>query len=88
MRCATWVLPTGHGREAIRENLRQFIDKGFTAKHDVVEYWDSPLLKVFHGKVGMTFDDSSLQPVRPTMAHFFYIDEKDPRGGPPLDRFG
>jgi hypothetical protein len=28
-----------HGREAIRDNLRQFIDKGFTAHHDVVEYW-------------------------------------------------
>jgi hypothetical protein len=34
-------------------NLRQFIDKAFTAHHDVMEYWDSPLLKVFHGKVGM-----------------------------------
>ena len=30
-----------HGREAIRENLRRFIDKGFTAHHDVVEFWDS-----------------------------------------------
>jgi hypothetical protein len=37
---------------------------------------DSPLLKVFHGKVGMKFDDPSLKPVRPTMTHFFYIDEK------------
>ena len=26
-----------HGREAIRENLRSFIDKGFAAHHDVVE---------------------------------------------------
>ena len=42
-----------HGREAIRQNLRDFIDKGFTAHHDVVEYLDSPLLKVFHGKVRM-----------------------------------
>ena len=49
-----------HGREAIRENLRQFIDKGFTAHHDVVEFWDSPLLKVFHGKVGMKFDDPNV----------------------------
>src|ERR1700722_9240867 len=32
-----------HGREAIRENLRAFIDKGLTAHHDVVEYLDSPL---------------------------------------------
>jgi hypothetical protein len=67
-----------HGREAIRENLRQFIDKGFTAHHDVVEYWDSPLLKVFHGRVGMRFDDPSIKPVRPTMTHFFYIDETAP----------
>jgi hypothetical protein len=32
------------GSEAIR-----FIDKGFTAHHDVVEYLDRPLLKVFPG---------------------------------------
>jgi hypothetical protein len=67
-----------HGREAIRNNLRQFIDKGFTAHYDVEEYWDSPLLKVFYGKVGMKFDDPSIKPVRPTMTHFFYMDEKDP----------
>ena len=66
-----------HGREAIRENLRAFIDKGFTAHHDVVEYLDSPLLKVFHGKVAMRFDDPGLNPVRPTMCHFFYMDPKD-----------
>jgi hypothetical protein len=59
-------------REAIRNNLRQFIDKGFTAHHDVVEYWDSPLLKVFHGKVGMKFDDPSIKPVRPTDAFLLY----------------
>ena len=70
-------VPDWHGREAIRENLRTFIDKGFTAHHDVVEYWDSPLLKVFHGKVGMKFDDLNIKPVRPTMAHFFYMDPKD-----------
>jgi hypothetical protein len=67
-----------HGREAIRRNLRDFIDKGFTAHHDVVEYWDSPLLKIFHGKVTMSFDDPSLETVRPTMTHFFYMDEADP----------
>lgn len=66
-----------HGREAIRTNLRQFIDKGFTALHEVVEYWDSPSLKVFHGKVAMKFDDPNIEPVRPTMTHFFYMDEKD-----------
>ena len=53
----------------------QFIDKGFTAHHDVVEYWDSPTLKIFHGKVTMTFDDPAIKPVRPTMTHFFYMDE-------------
>ena len=67
-----------HGREAIRENLRQFIDKGFTARHDVVEYLDSPSLKVFHGKVTMTFDDPGMKVVAPSMTHFFYMDEGDP----------
>ena len=66
-----------HGREAIRQNLRDFIDKGFTAHHDVVEYWDSPFLKVFHGKVTMTFDDAGIATVRPTMTHFFYMNEAD-----------
>jgi hypothetical protein len=67
-----------HGRETIRENLRAFIDTGFTAQHDIVEYWDSPSLKVFHGKVAMTFDDSKIKPVKPTMSHFFYMDKNDP----------
>jgi hypothetical protein len=67
-----------HGRETIRENLRAFIDTGFTAHHDVVEYWDSPSLKVFHGKVAMKFDDPSKKAVRPTMCHFFYMDKNDP----------
>jgi hypothetical protein len=67
-----------HGREAIRRHLREFIDKGFTAHHDVIEYWDSPLLKIFHGRVRMTFDDPSVPTVSPSMCHFFYMDEKDP----------
>ena len=67
-----------HGREAIRENLRAFIDKGFTAHHDVVEYWDGGSLKVFRGVVTMKFDDPTKSTVRPTMAHFFYMDKKDP----------
>jgi hypothetical protein len=67
-----------HGRETIRKNLRAFIDTGFTAHHDVVEYWDSPTLKVFHGKVEMKFNDPGIKPVRPTMVHFFYMDPKDP----------
>ena len=69
-----------HGREANRENLRQFIDKGFTAHHDVVEFWDSPLLKGFHGKVGMKFDDPSIKPARPTMTHFCLPQGKDRNG--------
>ena len=67
-----------HGRETIRENLRAFIDRGFTAHHQVVEYLDSPTLKIFHGKVAMTFDDPDLPPVRPTMTHFFYMDDGEP----------
>jgi hypothetical protein len=67
-----------HGREAIRQNLHDFIDKGFTAHHDVVEYLDSPLLKVFHGKVTMKFDNPGMATVRPTMTHFFYMDEANP----------
>lgn len=66
-----------HGRDTIRQNLRAFIDKGFTARHEVIEYLDSPMLKVFHGKVAMTFDESTMPSVRPTMAHFFYMDEAD-----------
>lgn len=67
-----------HGRDAIRDNLRQFIDRGFTAHHDVIEYWDGGALKIFHGKVRMTFDDPDLPVMRPSMAHFFYMDENDP----------
>ena len=67
-----------HGRETIRNNLRAFIDKGFTALHEVVEYWDSPSLKVFRGTVSMTFDDPKLPAVKPTMTHFFYMDQADP----------
>ena len=67
-----------HGRETIRANLRAFIDTGFTAYHEVVEYWDSPSLKIFHGKVSMTFDDPNMSPSKPTMTHFFYMDKADP----------
>ncbi|MGH8160439.1 MAG: hypothetical protein ACREPQ_20205 [Rhodanobacter sp.] len=67
-----------NGRESIRENLRQFIDTGFTAYHDVLEYWDGGLLKVFRGNVRMTFDDTNIPSVRPVMTHFFYMDAKDP----------
>jgi hypothetical protein len=67
-----------HGREAIRENLRAFIDTGFTAHHDILEYWDGGSLKVFRGVVTMKPDDSSKPIVKPVMSHFFYMDEKDP----------
>jgi hypothetical protein len=67
-----------HGREEIRRNLRAFIDTGFTAHHDVVEYWDGGPLKVFRGIVTMTPADESKSLVRPTMTHFFYMDEADP----------
>jgi hypothetical protein len=67
-----------HGREAIRHNLKAFIDTGFTARHDVLEYWDSPRLKIFRGRVRMTPDDASHAPVLPTMTHFFYMDETNP----------
>ena len=66
------------GREAIRENLRAFIDTGFTAHHDILEYWDGGFLKIFHGIVTMTPDDGSKPIVKPVMSHFFYMDEKDP----------
>ena len=39
-----------HGREAIRENLRAFIDKGLTAHHDVVEYGTAQRSKFFTAK--------------------------------------
>ena len=64
--------------EAIRENLRAFIDTGFTAHHEVVEFWDGGSLKVFRGIVTMTPDDAGKQPVHPVMTHFFYMDEADP----------
>lgn len=67
-----------HGREQIRTNLRAFIDTGFTALHQVEEYWDGGSLKVFRGKVTMTPNDTSLAAVHPTMTHFFYMDDADP----------
>ena len=66
-----------HGRDAIRDHLRKFIDTGFTAHHDIVEYWDGGHLKVFRGIVTMTPDKGGPS-VRPTMTHFFYMDEKNP----------
>jgi hypothetical protein len=65
------------GREAIRANLKAFIDTGFSALHHVIEYWDAGSLKVFRGTVDMTPDNGSGPTVHPTMTHFFYMDEKD-----------
>lgn len=67
-----------NGREQIRESLRAFVDTGFTAHHDVLEYWDGGPLKVFRGIVTMRPDDPTQPVVRPVMTHFFYMDEKDP----------
>jgi hypothetical protein len=67
-----------NGREAIRENLRAFIDTGFTALHDVAEYWDGGMIKVFRGVVTMTPDDRRKEIVRPVMTHFFYMDDANP----------
>jgi hypothetical protein len=66
-----------HGRESIRENLRAFIDTGFTAHHDVLDYWDGGSLKIFRGIVTMKPDDAKKPIVKPVMSHFFYMDEKD-----------
>jgi hypothetical protein len=65
-----------HGREAIRSNLKAFIDTGFTALHEVKEYWDGGSLKVFRGTVTMTPTGGGAS-VHPTMTHFFYMDPKD-----------
>jgi hypothetical protein len=65
------------GREAIRANLKAFVDTGFTALHHVTEYWDGGSLKVFCGVVDMTPDGKPDATVHPTMTHFFYMDEKD-----------
>jgi hypothetical protein len=67
-----------NGRETIRQNLKAFIDTGFTALHDVAEFWDGGAIKVFRGVVTMTPDDHSKPVVRPVMTHFFYMDEAKP----------
>ena len=66
-----------HGRAAIRDNLRKFIDTGFTAHHAISEYWDGGSLKIFRGVVTMTPDGGG-SAIYPTMTHFFYMDAADP----------
>ena len=39
---------------------------------------DGGTLKVFRGTVTMKFDDPAQATVKPTMAHFFYMDPKNP----------
>jgi hypothetical protein len=67
-----------HGKDGIRDGLRDFVDKNVTAHHDVVEYWDSPALKIFRGFVTMVFNDPNIPSVKPAMQHFFDMDAKDP----------
>jgi len=78
MPSAIWAWLTGTDVRLFARISRHFIDTGFTAHHDVVEYWDGGALKVFRGIVTMTPDDKSQGVVRPTMTHFFYMDEADP----------
>jgi hypothetical protein len=66
-----------NGREQIRAQLRAFIDTGFTAYHDIKEYWDGGSLKVFHGIVTMKPDGGG-KTVNPVMTHFFYMDPAEP----------
>jgi hypothetical protein len=55
--------------EQIRENLRAFIDTGFSARHDVVACRDGGSLKLFRGMVTMTTDDENISLVKPVMTH-------------------
>jgi hypothetical protein len=62
----------------MQKSIRAFIDTGFTASHDVTEFWDGGTIKVFRGVVTMTPDDQSKPVVKPVMTHFFYMDEANP----------
>src|SRR3974390_3636998 len=53
------------GREAIRANLKAFIDTGFTALHHVTAYCDGGSLKGFRGTGGMTTDERPGPTVHP-----------------------
>jgi hypothetical protein len=66
-----------HGREAIRKNLRAFIDTGFTAHHEVIEYLDGGPLKVFRGIVTMTPDDKTKPTVSAGNDAFLLYDKSD-----------
>src|ERR1700721_3993119 len=60
-----------NGRETIREGLRAFIDTGFTADHDITEYWDGGSIKIFRGIVTMKPDERSNPREKPVIQHFF-----------------
>ncbi len=44
----------------------------------MLDYYESASLKAFRGVVTMIPDDKTKPTVRPSMAHFFYMDEADP----------
>jgi hypothetical protein len=74
--------PSAGSTLPICENLRAFVDTGFIAHHDILEYWDGAMLKIFHGIVTMKPDDSSKPIVKPVMSQcaeqVFYSDpERD-----------
>ena len=75
--------PRGDPQQSARTSSTRVLPRITTSS----SIWDSPLLKIFHGKVAMTFDDPSIAPVRPTMTHFFYMDEGSDQGQA-LDRIG
>jgi len=74
------------GRETIRENLRAFIDTGFTAHHEVVEYWDGGSLKVFRGIITMTPDDKGQPVVKPIYGPLLLHGRVRSYKSEPLDR--
>jgi hypothetical protein len=77
-----------NGREQIRQSLRATIDTGFTAHHDVTEYWDGGSIKVFRGIVTIKRDDRSKPTVKPVMTHFFLHGRDRSFESPQLDRMG
>ncbi len=77
-----------NGREAIRKNLRAFIDTGFTALHHVTEYWDGGSIKVFRGVVTMTPGDRSKGVVQACDDPLLLYGRGRSHQSPQLDRFG
>ena len=67
-----------NGRETIRESLRAFIDTGFTAHRDVIEYWDGRIAQSLSWHRDDDARCRSKPVVKPVMTHFFYMDEANP----------